>query len=882
MNKIHFFIIILFFCNLSFSQQLTATFGSSAVKLDWERAGYPGVSVPVFPLIVDIMAIGGNNTGMVANDIALANAISSVNGFDAVIFFPAGNYLFNNSFNLRGGLIIRGAGSESTTLTFNLGANSGHLIKVQGSTGASTLVTTAVQQFSNQVNVADPNITSIGNFMKVYQDNETGLINDSWADNTIGQISYLKSKLGNTFTFFTKHRRAIPLNGLPTVQVLNMVKRVGIECLKIKRIDSDPVANQTSNIFFNYAAFCWIKGVESDSANFAHVTILNSSNIEITGSYFHGAFSYGGGGAGYGVVCHLSTGDCLIENNIFKNLRHAMLLQAGANGNVYSYNYSLEQNRTELPVDAAQDIVLHGNYPYANLFEGNIAQNIGGDASHGINGPANVFFRNRAEFYGITFSLGSGDSSVLIYNEVVDTGNSILFPFIPKGNLFTNGPNTIASKNYRVIAGAFVNDMEAAFTPNQSSTYTYFLEPLQPYFFSTNLQPMGFPSVYNSPLISIPAKNRFNAAGTLTFCSKMSRKDSMMPVICNPLTIASDEGYDVHNISETNEYRGNSNCGIIATILPSGAAPVSGMIKTKTTIDVTVKSYSGKAYVQRHYEIEPTVNPSAATATITLYFTQTEFDNYNAANGSDPNLPTSPGDVSGKFNLKVTQYHGTGTEPSTYSGNAVLIDPLDSNIVWNSVTNLWEVTFNTTGFSGFYLSGTFIVKPLKLITFSYSIQNNEKVLLNWKVTEQQGILKYIIERSSDGISYSPIGNISANLQNSFTYGFVDQSPFTGLNYYRLKIEENNTFSYSIVLTVNFLEKENEIVVYPVPVRDELIIKIKNNSLLNSEVQLLNAEGMLVQKIIIFNSVQIIQVSQLAAGIYFLKTKDSKTYKIIKR
>ncbi len=197
-----------------------------------------------------------------------------------------------------------------------------------------------------------------------------------------------------------------------------MVTGVGIECLKIKRMDVDLTANQTSNIFFNYAAFCWVKGIESDSANFAHISILNSSNIEVTGSYFHGAFSYGGGGVGYGVVCHLTTGDCLIENNIFKHLRHAMLLQAGTNGNIYAYNYSLQQQRTELPSDAAGDIVLHGNYPYANLFEGNIAQNIGGDASHGINGPANVFFRNRALHYGIAFSAGSGDSSVVIYNEV--------------------------------------------------------------------------------------------------------------------------------------------------------------------------------------------------------------------------------------------------------------------------------------------------------------------------------------------------------------------------------------------------------------------------------------------------------------------------------
>ena len=81
-------------------------------------------------------------------------------------------------------------------------------------------------------------------------------------------------------------------------QMLNMVTGVGIECLKIKRMDIDPTANQTSNIFFNYAAFCWVKGIESDSANFAHISILNSSNIEVTGSYFHGAFSYGGGGVG--------------------------------------------------------------------------------------------------------------------------------------------------------------------------------------------------------------------------------------------------------------------------------------------------------------------------------------------------------------------------------------------------------------------------------------------------------------------------------------------------------------------------------------------------------------------------------------------------------
>jgi len=82
-----------------------------------------------------------------------------------------------------------------------------------------------------------------------------------------------------------------------------------------------------------------------------------------------------------------------------------VLLQSGANGNVISYNYSLNPNQSDSPpANGAGDLVLHGNYPFANLFEGNICQNVMIDASHGINGPYNTFFRNRVQLYGIIMS----------------------------------------------------------------------------------------------------------------------------------------------------------------------------------------------------------------------------------------------------------------------------------------------------------------------------------------------------------------------------------------------------------------------------------------------------------------------------------------------
>ena len=69
-----------------------------------------------------------------------------------------------------------------------------------------------------------------------------------------------------------------------------------------------------------------------------------------------------------------------------------MLVQAGANCNVFSYNYSLEPYQS--PPLFMSDISIHGNYPYANLFEENKVFAILADDYHGDNGPYNAIVRN--------------------------------------------------------------------------------------------------------------------------------------------------------------------------------------------------------------------------------------------------------------------------------------------------------------------------------------------------------------------------------------------------------------------------------------------------------------------------------------------------------
>lgn len=75
------------------------------------------------------------------------------------------------------------------------------------------------------------------------------------------------------------------------------------------------------------------------------------------------------------------------------------------------------------------------------------------------------------------------------------------------------------------------------------------------------------------------------------------------------------------------------------------------LIKTRLLSFSTVNSaaqptLNGRPYVQRHYEIapdEPDENDPAATGTVTLYFTQAEFDAFNDFPGNSSFLPTGPG-----------------------------------------------------------------------------------------------------------------------------------------------------------------------------------------------------------------------------------------------
>lgn len=471
--------------------------------VDWTLAGFKG-SMPVYSRVVNITSFGGLGNGQISSDGALRNAIASLGGDSGVIYFPAGTYFFVSPITLRSGLVLRGEDATSTTLRFNLGRRS-NLITISGNaTNDIVPVTSAGLKDKKMVTVSHPSFFKKNDYVKIFQ-NDSALVSN--AHYTVGQILQIKEIAGDTVIFNTPLRRSYLLSAFPRMQRLEMATGVGVECLKIKRLDSTVAPDfQTSNILFRYAAQCWVKGIESDSCNFAHVELNTSTNIDITGSYFHGSFGYGPNGQGYGISAEFTSGECLIENNIFSHLRHSMLFQSGANGNVFAYNYSREPFKSERsPFDLSGDIVLHGNYPYANLIEGNIGQNIVVDVSHYINGPYNTFLRNRAESYGFLVSSGSGDSLNIVSNEITGTGSN-------KGNYVTNGNGNFEygnNKNNTIIPGGTDTVYDKSYYYSRTPGFWNVSSPWPA---------IGFGNGFNSG--TIPSKQRFDNAEVLTVCSR--------------------------------------------------------------------------------------------------------------------------------------------------------------------------------------------------------------------------------------------------------------------------------------------------------------------------------------------------------------------------
>ena len=333
---------------------------------------------------------------------------------------------------------------------------------------------------------------------------------------------------------------------------------------------------------------------------------------------------------------------------------------------------------------------------------------------------------------------------------------------------------------------------------------------------------------------------------------------------------------------------GATNCTTIATVRPSGTSPVSGSVTAKAYVQSSTPAYNGQTYIRRYFDIAPAANANTATARITLYYSQADFDDYNANNGTAPDVPTGPADAAGIANLRITQQHGTSASgaPGSYTGWTgsgpanVAIDPADADIVWNNSESRWEVSFQVTGFSGFFAYGANNLTPLpvSLLTFNATAANNANKL-DWSTATETAGSNFTVERSVDGSSFGAISDAINGKGNGSTYIFYDESPVNPASYYRLQMTDGagkQAFSHvAVVRRTGAVDVD--IRLSPVPAHNYVTISTDAAGL---NATLSDMQGRTLMAFAI-NSGARVNISSLAAGVYVLRLSNGFSARITK-
>jgi len=161
-----------------------------------------------------------------------------------------------------------------------------------------------------------------------------------------------------------------------------------------------------------------------------------------------------------------------------------------------------------------------------------------------------------------------------------------------------------------------------------------------------------------------------------------------------------------------------------------------------------------------------------------------------------------------------------------------------------------------------------VVLPVNLLHFD-ATQNKKDGIVKvfWLTASESNLEKFIIERSSNGSEFEPLAEIIAtNSTEQQAYEIFDPNPLTGVNYYRLKvIDQNRAVDYSPIRAVNAQEDMSQVFIYLMN-DDQLAIEIEEEDKYNG-VQILTLTGQIVLQKPIESTVNLVELTGLEPGIY---------------
>ncbi|MCS6822071.1 MAG: M43 family zinc metalloprotease [Microscillaceae bacterium] len=270
------------------------------------------------------------------------------------------------------------------------------------------------------------------------------------------------------------------------------------------------------------------------------------------------------------------------------------------------------------------------------------------------------------------------------------------------------------------------------------------------------------------------------------------------------------------------------------------------------------------------FRIIPATNNPSGTYNIRFYYTNAEITGWESNTGQS------------RTNALIHKYPAAISSANLGDNST----QSTSNTHGSYGADFWIEGNFSNGFSGFGIGISIPPNPLPLQLLDFSAQTQlQNIRLLWRVANEININRYVIEKSYDLYEFFDIGEIEA--RNLPSYDFLDISPRLGKNYYRLRIEEQGTISYSDIIVADW-GQGTSLNLYPIPANDKLYLNIANFENTPIQVKLFNHLGQQVLQE--YDNLRAnesynkeINVSSLSRGLYILEvttTQNKHIFKVI--
>ncbi|HYK47117.1 MAG TPA: T9SS type A sorting domain-containing protein, partial [Parafilimonas sp.] len=186
-----------------------------------------------------------------------------------------------------------------------------------------------------------------------------------------------------------------------------------------------------------------------------------------------------------------------------------------------------------------------------------------------------------------------------------------------------------------------------------------------------------------------------------------------------------------------------------------------------------------------------------------------------------------------------------------------------------AITSHDNSALSTAHINNYTLSGALAVE---LISFSGSLNLDQTVSLQWTTTLESTAKKFIVERSDDDIDFKDIDSAAAQTGGRFalTYQSIDKHPFTGMNYYRLRIvDADGKSSYSAIVAIKVANAKAP-KLYPNPANN--IVHIVAGTEAIKSINIFDVTGKMILRIpgSTMQTEMDIPIAVLSNGIYFVE------------